>query len=61
MPLEIPARCTSGSDRVLRAAMALWLSALAVVCIRSLLFPKAHTVYPTFVAAGKDWCDGVPL
>jgi Glycosyltransferase family 87 len=41
--------------------MALWLSALAVACVRSLLFPKAHTVYPTFVAAGKDWCDGVPL
>jgi len=41
--------------------MALWLGALAVVCVRSLLSPKAHTVYPTFVAAGKDWCDGVPL
>jgi len=61
MPLESPARFTSGSDLVLRTALTLWLSAVAVVCVRSLLFPKSHTVYLTFVTAGKDWCDGAPL
>ncbi len=48
-------------DRREQTALLLWGLALLVVSLRSALFPHAHSVYPIFATAARDWLAGADL
>lgn len=39
----------------------LWAATIAAVCIRVVLSPETHTVFPVFAAAGRSWITGEDL
>jgi len=45
-------------DAWMRAAIAIWLVAMAAVGGRAILAPHRHTVYPIYSSAARDWLAG---
>lgn len=44
-----------------KAALAGWGIVLTVVCVRTAIWPKTHTVYPIFALASQNWLAGESL
>jgi hypothetical protein len=47
------------SDHWTRLAVVLWAVLVLVVCVRSAVQPRSHSLVPTYAAAGADWLAGV--
>ena len=62
MPRDIflPARPRAVSAWVVAAILA-WGLVVAFVCVRSVFWPRVHSLYPTYAAAGADWLAGKDL
>jgi hypothetical protein len=58
-PEPIPGR--AGTSTWVRLALALWVIAIGVVCVRSVLHPRERTLYTTWSGAGRDWEIGRDL
>src|SRR6266404_6650393 len=43
------------------AALALWMLLLLGVSARAALWPRVHSLYPTYATAGTDWVSGHDL
>jgi hypothetical protein len=50
--------CASGWERL---ALAVWLAALLVICVRVLVARHSHSVYPIYAAAARNWLAGADL
>jgi hypothetical protein len=44
-----------------RLALLAWTILLGVVCMRCLIWPRVHSVYPIYSKAGDDWAQGNSL
>lgn len=44
-----------------RLAVVVWALLLTAIAVRVLLWPRTHTLYPIFAAAGLDWLRGDDL
>jgi hypothetical protein len=44
-----------------RCAVVVWVIVMLAVCIRSAVQPREHSLYYTWLTAGKDWSSGSPL
>jgi hypothetical protein len=61
MLLDALRQFAARSTRWEKAALAAWGIVLTVVCIRTAIWPKTHTVYPIFALASQNWLAGVNL
>jgi hypothetical protein len=44
-----------------KGALAAWLLVLGVVCVRAVVWPHTHSLYPIFADAARHWCAGESL
>jgi hypothetical protein len=44
-----------------RLALLLWLGLATVTCVRVVIAPRPHNIYPTYANAGRNWQAGVDL
>jgi hypothetical protein len=44
-----------------RGAITVWTALLLFFCVRALLWPRAHSVYPIFSTAARNWMAGTDL
>jgi hypothetical protein len=51
-------RRTRWVDPWVVTAAEVWLLVLLVVCVRAVFWPRVHSLYPTYAAAGGDWLAG---
>jgi hypothetical protein len=55
---EFLRRRTRWVDPWLVLAAEVWLLVLLVVCVRAVFWPRVHSLYQTYAAAGGDWLAG---
>ncbi len=48
-------------DPWLVLAAEVWLLVLLIVCLRAIFWPRVHSLYQTYAAAGGDWLAGTSL
>jgi hypothetical protein len=58
---EFLRRRTRWVDPWLVLAAEVWLLVLLVVCVRAVFWPRVHSLYQTYAAAGGDWLAGTSL
>jgi hypothetical protein len=46
---------------LVHVARGLWIALVIAVCVKSVVDPLRHTVYPVFVNGGHNWIAGTPL
>src|SRR5262249_28159203 len=61
MPLDPVRRFAASLTRWEKAALASWGLMLTLVCVRTAIWPKTHTVYPIFALASQNWLAGASL
>jgi hypothetical protein len=54
MPLELPHRVKEWEVWT-RTAVAVWLLVVVIVCVRGIVQPEMHSLYPTYARAGGEW------
>jgi hypothetical protein len=45
-------------DRWIVAIAIFWIAVLNTMLVRSAIWPRVHSLYPTYAAAGEDWYHG---
>jgi hypothetical protein len=61
MPPDAPEAHTANAATGRHLAVALWAVLIAVVCVRSVVQPRVHSLYATYATAGTHWCAGTSL
>ncbi|HMF17612.1 MAG TPA: hypothetical protein VKE98_10420, partial [Gemmataceae bacterium] len=42
-------------------AVALWMAVLVVICLKTALWPRSHSLFPIFAHAARNWRAGAKL
>jgi hypothetical protein len=61
MQREASGASAASTRRFARIVVGAWALVLAVVCLRTLLQPRLHSVYPIFIGAARNWLAGEDL
>src|SRR5437868_7107378 len=61
MQREANSASTASTKRFARIVIGAWVLLLALVCLRTLLQPRLHSVYPIFIGAARNWLAGEDL